>query len=168
MADTMTEDWRPVIYASLYAVVALTASTWIPILTRRLRKETTVTITDVTIYPVKSCKGVSLKEAMLDDQCGLANDRALAVWNRRWPLDARRGIIVHIFYSLGKWMFVDARGAFLSQRRFPKLCLVRATPASKALRLEAPGMPLLEVAPLEAPLRACRVWDDSVVVGVEI
>lgn len=63
-------------------------------------------------------------------------------------------------------MVVDADGVFVSQRRFPKLCLVAPSlpaEAPGALRLEAPGMPPID-APVvdDGPRIACRVWGDGV------
>ena len=98
-----------------------------------------VMITHITVYPVKSCKGVKLATCSLDATCGLQDDR--------------------------RYAFVDAHGVFLSQRRFPKLCLVTPTyPIGGALSLKAPGQPLLKV-PVndEGPTKTCRIWSDSVI-----
>lgn len=61
-----------------------------------------------------------------------------------------------------EWMLVDGRGAFLSQRTFPRLCLLRPALEERALRLELPG-----TGPLRAPLsvdghprRRVTLWDE--------
>lgn len=90
------------------------------------------------VYPVKSCAGVELSEALLTET-GLDLDRA--------------------------WMVVDSEGEFLSQREEPRLALIQ--PAFKRggteLQLRAPGMLALHlrVDAVEAPTRV-RVWDDEV------
>lgn len=98
----------------------------------------TVMVSHVTVYPVKSCKGVRLATCVLDKTCGLKDDR--------------------------RYSFVDAHGVFLSQRRFPKLCLVAPTyPIGDVLSLKAPGMPFCSV-PVDktGPLKKCRIWADAV------
>ena len=97
-------------------------------------------IEEIVVYPVKSCKGVRLYSATLDATCGIENDR--------------------------RWMVVDADGVFVSQRRFPKLCLVAPTlpvEAPAVLRLAAPDMPTIDVPIVDAadaPRVQCRVWSD--------
>lgn len=87
------------------------------------------------IYPVKSCAGIELQEALLLET-GLE-------WDRRW-------------------MVVDAAGEFVTQRTLPRMALVRPAFEQGALLLRAPGMPALPV-PLQsdAPAVAVRVWDDA-------
>ncbi len=95
-------------------------------------------ISRLFVYPVKSCAGVELSEALLTET-GLDLDRA--------------------------WMVVDSEGEFLSQREAPRLALIQ--PAFKRggteLQLRAPGMLALHlrVDAVEAPTRV-RVWDDEV------
>ena len=62
-------------------------------------------ITSLVIYPLKSAKGIQVKSVLLNER-GFAFDR--------------------------QWMVVDERGNFLSQRRAPRLALVRVElPASE-------------------------------------
>ncbi len=95
-------------------------------------------ISRLFVYPVKSCAGVELSEALLTET-GLDLDRA--------------------------WMVVDSEGEFLSQREAPRMALIQ--PAFKRggteLQLRAPGMLALHlrVDAVEAPTRV-RVWDDEV------
>jgi uncharacterized protein YcbX len=90
------------------------------------------------VYPVKSCAGIELSEAVLTET-GLDLDRA--------------------------WMVVDEEGEFLSQREEPRMALIQ--PAFKRggteLQLRAPGMLALHllVDAVEAPTRV-RVWNDVV------
>jgi uncharacterized protein YcbX len=90
------------------------------------------------VYPVKSCAGIELQEALLTET-GLDLDRA--------------------------WMVVDESGVFVSQREQPRLALV--TPqfrrGGSELQLRAPGMLALSLAVdvVEEPVRV-RVWDDEV------
>ena len=92
------------------------------------------------IYPVKSCAGIEVQEALLTD-AGLEFDRA--------------------------WMLVDEQGAFLTQRAVPRMALIRPRIARDqgALLLQAPGLgelrvPLAtDVAPPHTPV---VVWKDTV------
>jgi len=68
----------------------------------------------IYIYPVKSCRGISLTSARLDAR-GLEHDR--------------------------NWMVVNAEGRFLTQRQFPRLALVETAFEPKFLRLIAPNLP---------------------------
>jgi len=88
------------------------------------------------VYPVKSCAGVELQQALLTET-GLALDRA--------------------------WMVVDARGEFVTQRERSRLALVRPQLKTKELVLRAPGMLALHMA-LDAVAQPAmvKVWDDVV------
>ncbi len=88
------------------------------------------------VYPVKSCAGVELTEAVLTDT-GLDLDRA--------------------------WMVVDADGVFVSQREQARLALVKPQLKMEELILRAPGMLALHVRidAVEQPATV-RVWDDTV------
>lgn len=90
------------------------------------------------VYPIKSCAGIELSEALLTET-GLDLDRA--------------------------WMVVDSEGEFLTQREEPRMALIQ--PAFKRggteLQLRAPGMLALYllVDAVEAPTRV-RLWNDVV------
>ncbi len=88
------------------------------------------------VYPVKSCAGVPLTEAVLTPT-GLDLDRA--------------------------WMVVDADGEFVSQRELPRMALIRPTLRQHDMVLRAPGMLALHLAidAAEQPTKV-RVWDDTV------
>lgn len=96
----------------------------------------TGTLVRLFIYPVKSCAGVELKEAVLTE-AGLDLDRA--------------------------WMVVDADGEFVTQRELPRMALIRPQVRTYEVVLRAPGMLALHLAidAVEKPVRV-RVWDDDV------
>lgn len=87
-------------------------------------------ISQLLIYPVKSCAPVALKQALLTDQ-GLDLDRA--------------------------WMVVDDKGQCLSQREYPRLALVEPQLRLSDLILRAPGMLGLHLS-IDAVERAMKVW----------
>jgi uncharacterized protein YcbX len=94
------------------------------------------TIARLFVYPVKSCAGVEVSEALLIET-GLEFDRA--------------------------WMVVDAAGEFVSQRELPRMALIRPQLKHSEMVLRAPGMLAMHIAfdRVEAPVRV-RVWDDEV------
>lgn len=93
-------------------------------------------ISRLFVYPIKSCAGVEVKEAILLDT-GLEFDRA--------------------------WMVVDAHGHFLTQRELPRMALVKPQLKHFEMVLRAPGMLALHIQldEVEAPCRV-TVWDDEV------
>lgn len=98
--------------------------------------DVTATIAALVVYPVKSCAGVPVTEAVLTE-AGLDLDRA--------------------------WMVVDADGQFVSQRELPRMALVLPQIKTFEIILRAPGMLALHLAidAVEQPVRV-RVWDDAV------
>ncbi|WP_443082942.1 MOSC domain-containing protein [Variovorax sp. HW608] len=94
------------------------------------------TIARLFVYPVKSCAGVEVPEALLIET-GLEFDRA--------------------------WMVVDEAGEFVSQRELPRMALIRPQLKHAEMVLRAPGMLALHIAfdRVEAPTRV-RVWQDEV------
>lgn len=95
-----------------------------------------LTLTSLTIYPVKSCRGISLTEVELTYR-GLAWDR--------------------------EWMVVDENGRFLTQREEPRMALITTELTPDALVLRTKGLPPLYV-PLEhrpRPRRTVQVWRDT-------
>ncbi|WP_148615895.1 MOSC domain-containing protein [Nocardioides rubriscoriae] len=78
------------------------------------------TLTAIHRYPVKSCRGEALQEAVVEPQ-GLAGDR--------------------------RWMLVDAAGRAVTAREVNRLVLVRPEITASGLRVSAPGVDApLEVA----------------------
>jgi len=98
--------------------------------------ELSVTVTALNVYPVKSCAGVSVAEALLIET-GLEFDRA--------------------------WMVVDAQGQFVTQRELPRMALIQPTLKHTEVVLRAPGMLALHLAidGVEGPVRV-TVWNDEV------
>lgn len=93
------------------------------------------TIAQLFIYPVKSCAGVPLEQAVLTET-GLQFDR--------------------------RWMVVDGQGHFLSQRELPRMVLIEPRLTPDELVLHAPGMPALSVALNQTgPALPVKVWDDA-------
>lgn len=85
-----------------------------------------------------------------------------------YPLKGARGISVQSFAltRLGpehdrRWMVVDAEGQFVSQRTFPRMVLLNATPTPSGLHLTAAGFGEMEVAfpKADAPGEDLMVWD---------
>jgi uncharacterized protein len=98
--------------------------------------DVTTRIARLFVYPVKSCAGVELQEAVLTET-GLDLDRA--------------------------WMVVDGEGEFVSQREQPRMALVKVQLKHYEVVLRAPGMLALHLAidAVEQPVKV-RVWDDEV------
>ena len=95
-----------------------------------------VQLTALTVYPIKSARGIAVSEWTVDD-FGLQYDR--------------------------RWMVVDRWGEFLTQRSHPRLALVSPSIEDGLLRIEAPGMRSLEL-PLEPSASGStgvRVWRDT-------
>lgn len=89
------------------------------------------------VYPIKSCRGIAVASAQVEAR-GLAGDR--------------------------RYMLVDARGRFLTQREHPRMALIGVSFTAAGLRVEAPGM-----APLDLPRELesgsdcdVRIWRDTV------
>lgn len=92
-------------------------------------------LTELNIYPIKSCRGISLQSADLTER-GLRLDR--------------------------RWMVVrEDDGVFVSQREHARLALVQVTLDGDGLRIEAQGRAPIEL-PIggSAPRRQVKVWED--------
>jgi len=100
------------------------------------------TVTQLLLYPIKSCAGLSVPSATLLES-GLA---AQGVHDR-------------------EWMLVTGDGQFLTQREFPRMALVVPRPDGDCLRVGFPGQPdlLLPLAWSEQDNpRRVRIWDDAI------
>lgn len=102
------------------------------------------TVSELTLYPIKSCAGIALREATLT-AAGLMSE--------------------HIYDR--EWMVVDAQGEFLSQREYPRMALIQPKIKADTLELRAPGMLRIEVPlglpdPEDARVIDVKVWDDTV------
>lgn len=98
--------------------------------------DVTAVIAGLWVYPVKSCAGVQVQEAILTET-GLEFDRA--------------------------WMVVDEQGSFLTQRELPRMALIRPQLKYHDMVLRAPGMLALHIAldQVQEPVRV-KIWDDEV------
>jgi uncharacterized protein YcbX len=95
-----------------------------------------IEVSQLVIYPIKSCRGVEVDLA--------------SVGTTGFELDRR-------------WMLIDDDGRFLSQREHHQLALVRVQMEEDRLLLEAPGLPSLEVE-FEGAVglgSRAKVWDDE-------
>jgi len=101
-------------------------------------------LTELNLYPVKSCAGIALREATI----------------------TAAGLMTNHIYDR-EWMVVDAHGEFLTQRTHPRMALITPRIKLDTLELRAPGMLALEIPldlpdPEEAPTLSVRVWKDTV------
>ncbi|MEH6436471.1 MOSC domain-containing protein [Massilia sp. DD77] len=99
-------------------------------------------LTELVVYPIKSCAGLSVPQATL----------------------ARSGLVAEGVHDR-EWMLVTREGQFLTQREFPRMALVTPRVEHEFLVAEAPGMPPLRL-PLahdaHAPTLPVQIWDHSV------
>ncbi len=95
------------------------------------------TLAALYVYPVKSCAALTPASARVEPR-GLAGDR--------------------------RWLVVDAAGKFVTGRLYARMPLIRATPLAQGLRLEALGMPAIEIAEPsgDAPRRNVEIWRSRV------
>ena len=93
-------------------------------------------LAEIRIYPIKSCGGISVAGADVEPR-GLAGDR--------------------------RYMLVDGRGRFLTQREHPRMAKIRVSRADGGWTVEAPGQGRLALpASLPSgPQRAAVVWGDQ-------
>lgn len=97
-------------------------------------------ISQLNVYPIKSCAGIS-RDAVRLTAHGLEYDR--------------------------DWMVVDAQGRFVTQRTHPRMALIQPALNGDRLEVLAPGMTTLTLA-LDAaalagaPALAVTVWSDTV------
>ena len=99
-------------------------------------KDVQATISRLFVYPVKSCAGIEVQEALLTET-GLDLDRA--------------------------WMVVDEAGAFVTQREQPLMALIQPQLKHSEMILRAPGMLALHLA-IDGVEQATKVsvWDEEV------
>jgi uncharacterized protein len=101
-------------------------------------------LTELTLYPIKSCAGIALHEATITI-AGLMSE--------------------HIYDR--EWMVVDPSGNFLTQREYPKMALIVPRIKADTLELRAPGMMRLEIPlglpdPQDEQTWNVQVWDSTV------
>ncbi|MEX3809699.1 MOSC domain-containing protein [Paraburkholderia sp. BR13439] len=97
------------------------------------------TISELFVYPIKSCAGI--------------------------PLDAARLLATGLEYDRN-WMIVDPEGAMFTQRAYPRMALIKVELGGEDLIVNAPGMGELRT-PLDAARLAgaarvdTAVWSDA-------
>ncbi len=93
-------------------------------------------LAEINIYPIKSLKGISLKEAKVEPR-GLQYDR--------------------------RWMITDRNAKFLTQREFPKMATIRISIGDEGLELSAPDSDGLAVSfePKNGREQTVTIWKDS-------
>jgi len=102
------------------------------------------TLTQLILYPIKSCAGIALSEATLTE-AGLMHED---IYDR-------------------EWMVVDLQGNFLTQREYPRMALIRPRIRAETLEVRMPGMMGLDL-PLDLPhpddahTIEVKVWNDTV------
>lgn len=101
-------------------------------------------LSEITLYPIKSCAGIALQEATL----------------------TREGLMTQQIYDR-EWMVVDAAGLCITQREHPRMALITPHLQPGRMELRAPGLaPLtLDLAqpdPQRTPTIMTQVWDDAV------
>ncbi len=96
----------------------------------------TTRVTELIVYPVKSCAGISLQESDIDGM-GLRYDR--------------------------RWMLVTPKGDFLSQRKIPKMALIKtALDDAGNLTLSMQGQGDLDVPEASDAAMPVTIWNDRV------
>jgi uncharacterized protein YcbX len=81
-------------------------------------RDTSLEVTAIYIYPVKSLRGVSLQEATLENG-RLVGDR--------------------------NWILVDARGTFMHMRDYPRMARISAEVSSGGIEVRMDGMPPIDI-----------------------
>jgi hypothetical protein len=97
---------------------------------------TSITLSALTSYPIKSCRGIALHEARVEER-GLELDR--------------------------RWMLVDGEGVFLTQRQHPTMALLGVDLHDGGLVVKAPGREDLRIPFDDRGERVnVRIWNDTV------
>ncbi len=96
-----------------------------------------IILTQLNVYPIKSCGGISLQTAQLEER-GLKHDR--------------------------RWMIVDEDGMFMTQRDYPRMALIRVRVMSDHLAVVAPNTKELRVPfhLINHTEESVVVWGDTV------
>ena len=101
-----------------------------------MRDAENVVLSELYVYPIKSCAGISLRSAELSTM-GLRHDR--------------------------RWMLADDIGEFMPQRAHPRMALISTHLSDEYLTVAAPDMPDLQI-PLRQEnqnLINVSVWGDT-------
>lgn len=93
-----------------------------------------ITLSELYIHPLKSAAGIKQETATLD-KLGLENDR--------------------------RWMLVDEKDMFLSQRQMPQMCLIKATAKGNILSLKIPDGSTLDTDCSAGAVRQVTIWGEQ-------
>jgi uncharacterized protein len=97
-------------------------------------------IQDIYIYPIKSLGGLRLENALLEER-GFRHDR--------------------------RWMLVDKKGNFLSQRNFPEMALLQVKILDDGLmvfqKFNSGNNHIIPFEPLTDQMLQIQIWEDKVV-----
>ena len=95
-----------------------------------------LSLSDLYLYPVKSLAGIRVKQ---------------------WPVTATG--LLHD----RKWMLIDSENCFLSQRKLPKMALIKPSLVNDLLILDAPNMPSLSIPlyPVGGNTVQTTIWHDQ-------
>ena len=91
-------------------------------------------VTEIHVYPVKSCCEWTLKEANIVST-GFKHDR--------------------------EWMVVEEDGYFISQRQFPKMATIRPSLSDGKLILTAPGVARVVAPIISGPTKKAVIWENQ-------
>ncbi|MBU2878438.1 MULTISPECIES: YcbX family protein [Alteromonadaceae] len=96
-----------------------------------------LTLSQINIYPIKSCAGISLSSSKVE-QMGLEFDR--------------------------RFVLTQTNGTFITARTDSTLCLVQTEVTATGLRLNAPGMPelIIKYAEFSEKYQTVKVWEDDI------
>lgn len=95
----------------------------------------TLRVSGLFVYPIKSCAGIGLEQALLESR-GLRHDR--------------------------RWLVVDPDGRFLTQRQEPRLALLRPRIEDDGIVVEGPDREPLRLRPAEGERLESTVWRSQV------
>ncbi|CAF1440802.1 unnamed protein product [Rotaria sordida] len=100
-------------------------------------------VKELRIYPIKSCGGVKVQEALIT-RYGLALPSDSRIYDRRW--------------------MIVKNGRHLSQRVLPRMALIQPSFVKDGLLLQAPNMPdlFIPINPLPKEIMDCYCWDEPI------
>lgn len=101
-------------------------------MTSHLANFMNLTLSQINVYPVKSCRGLSLSESKIG-LTGFLHDR--------------------------EWLVVNQSGQFVTQRQIPKMALIKPIILPSGVKLEAPGLKPIEVPIIEGVSGRVEIWE---------
>lgn len=92
-----------------------------------------IKVSELYIHPLKSAAAISVNKARID-AFGFENDR--------------------------RWMLVDEKGIFLSQRQLPNMCLIKTVVTGTGISLSVPDAKELNITNVTIEQRKVNIWGD--------